>query len=188
MNVSEKLDPIRAAFQSFGHLGAQAALLEIKLRFLANKEEALEKSSFEYKASKTEQAVVEHFISAQLMTTEEAQLLKAAREIRNKFLHGSFDEAVALVEKFHGSKMPGPSVQMFRPKGDQSDFASSIQDMLNGKSVTTPVASLSLKEAGHFGWFLQACQSGAFDAGSTIISKAIAVIDRISDVHSRLKI
>lgn len=99
-----EIDPITLAYNLFSEVGGSAALMELEMRLLANKVKEIEEASFAWNVSKTEDAVIKHFTKEELLTEEEGRLLTAARDVRNKFLHGEFSTAIALVEEYFKQK------------------------------------------------------------------------------------
>lgn len=173
------------AYERIYIIGGLAALLELKTRLLADKEDNTEEHARAWNVGKTEEAVVAYFISIKMLTPEESEILKTARLVRNKFLHGDFREAIKIVEGHRGEAFSGKSVGVLNVKNKSGEeLLATLEGTLSGEVVPTPIESVDDEEGKLFGWLLQSLLSGALDEAAVLLRKAIAIIERVSDQHA----
>jgi hypothetical protein len=187
--IVEEHPLVAGAYAKFAEVGAVASLYELKVRLLADKEPATESKSTARKVSKTEEAIIKHFTDNHMLTAAEAELLTTARELRNKFLHGEFPAALAIVEDYIGKSFPESGLGVAKLEGTEGEkILEQLFAIIEGKAPLKPIRKTSIEEGRMFGWFLEAHASGALESAKLLLIAAVELIDRISLEHAMKRV
>lgn len=181
---------IERAFGLFAEVGAQAVLQELKIRILASKTPETKNEAFAFTVAVTEEAVLNHYLALKMITQEEKTLIEKARGIRNKILHCEFDEAINRIRDLKPGAASGASVGIIKIEGLKGEeLLAAIFDQAKakseGRSDYKTIESVEKTEAGIFGWFLQAIQTGALAEARQIFQDATGIIERVISESSK---
>jgi len=192
-NENKDYPPVQIALDNFGEVARLAAIQELKIRFLANKTNAIADSAYEFSVFETNKKIIEHFSNLGKLDSEKADLLLKSQTIRNKILHCKFNEAVERIEALTGSTAPGPSIQMI--KFDPNIGGEELLDTLfkahaaivKGEPGPYKDAStLSDQELGIFGGLMNCTQTGAMHMAIDIFKKSNAVLDELMNTETTI--
>lgn len=185
---------VEDAFSAFSKIGQVAVLVELKFRLLANKIPEVQNYATAKNLSETEAALLPYLLEKGLITESESNHIELSRKIRNKIFHCEFESAVRLVEELRGSSLQHGSVTGARiddlPGSNILEkilnFATSVQ---TGKSIdgTFKVENESTKQAGIFGWLIEAHTKGLLIEGQSIANDSLKIIDRVFDSLAKIE-
>src|SRR6267378_3032845 len=98
---------VEQLFAALRNTVAVGADMELRLRMLADKTPAIEHCSTARDMATVEKAIVEHF--ADRIDEPDRTLLRVARQLRNKLIHGDFTAAVGKLEELGYRPQPAMS-------------------------------------------------------------------------------
>ncbi|HUB05841.1 MAG TPA: hypothetical protein VMB50_02510 [Myxococcales bacterium] len=165
--------------RGFVPAAAHAAVLELKLRLLAGASPALQPVALEHKLEAVEDAVLDYFKSQ--LRAGEAELLVATRQMRNKLLHGAFDDLRARVATRATVADGGVKLVSL----GESPTAEGVLAALAAVEEHQKVHELPTDGGTLYGWVLECHEGGVFAAAVDQFMKASAVIDRLVELNSR---
>lgn len=180
------------AFQEFSEVGKIAVIVELKIRLLASKIPKIEEYAHSHRISETEAALLPYLVEQNLISEEEKNHLEASRRIRNKIFHCEFESAVDFIEKLRGKPLPPGAVtgaKISELEGENMlekilSFAEAVQSGKTAKG-TFKVDQTTTKEAGIFGWLVDALTKGVLQEGKQIATESLAVLDRVFDTLAK---
>jgi hypothetical protein len=106
--------PSEIFVQQYKEAAAGGAIVELKLRLLADKVPELQKLAHAVKLEDVETLIVQHFATA--LTEEEKKTLGLCRQLRNKVLHCDFRAARGKLEQL-GANTQGGDVKKVDIRG-----------------------------------------------------------------------
>jgi len=173
-------DPLGPFYAQFKDAAGHAALIELKLRMLADKIPGLERYAHEHTLANVEKQLVAWFGAE--MQKAEADLLEQVRVARNKLLHGDFRTARELL---HGLGVPEAQggVRLIEFQGrDAGGMLAQIDAAAGGEPGSFSLVSdaASTADGGIFGWLLELGNAGYFPYASEVFKRAAGLVDRLA--------
>jgi hypothetical protein len=159
--------------QHFVPAAAHAAILELKLRLLAGTVPALQSIALAERMVDVEAAVLEHFKAD--LSAEEVDLLVATRQMRNKLLHGEFDDLRRKVEQ----RAPVARGKVSRFKLPEHLTPETLIAAVMDRSTHEKVENLPTSGGTLWGWVLDSAKTGLFTQTSDQLLKALDVVDKL---------
>lgn len=159
---------------------AEGAIVELKLRLLADKIPALQKYAHAQNLEDIETEVAQHF--GRCVSEEDKKTLSLCRQLRNKVLHCNFRAAREKLEELGTEPQRGgvKSVGVFGLS--QASIIEKIRGAVAGVEGTFQyVADTSSTDPGSvFGWLLELGAAGDFHKAVDAFRDASAIVDRLS--------
>jgi hypothetical protein len=149
-------------FNHYAYVAGQGAMMELQMRLLAGRTPELASYAHDQNLDGLELKIHTHFDSK--FTAEEKEFLKKARGLRNKILHSDFKAAATKTNELSPQRQAGPSV-----------FALKLST-----SEVRPIADMTKRDAGVFGWMLECAQTGVFKEAESIFAKANQIYKRVT--------
>lgn len=159
---------------------AEGAIVELKLRLLADKIPALQKYAHAQKLEDIETEVARYFGTS--VSDEDKRALFLCRQLRNKVLHCNFRAARDKLEEL-GDKPGRGGVKAVNVSGlSGASLAEKIRGAVAGvKGTFQYVADTSSTNPGSvFGWLLELGAAGDFRKAVDAFKNASAIVDRLS--------
>ena len=172
--------PILAMFlEPFKAAAAEGAAVELKLRLLAGKVPSLQKYAHTKHLGDIEDDLAKHFGDA--LSADEKETLRLCRQLRNKVLHSDFRAARDKLKELGMETQPGGAVKIDLPNPTIAELSKKLAGV---KAGTEGVAAhtLSMEEAGIYGWLLEAGSAGDFEKASNAFKSAAAIADRLANI------
>ena len=158
---------------------AEGAIVELKLRMLADRIPTLQKFAHEEKLEDVEKAVALHFGAA--ISQSDKDKLRICRQLRNKILHSEFRAVRNRIEEHGGSRSIGgvKKIDVAGLSGQQ--IASLLVGVLDNRAGTFEfVADTRGSDPGEiFGWLLELWNGGDFHMAVSAFKETCDVIDRL---------
>ena len=161
----------------------EGALVELKLRLLADKVPALQKFAHQQRLQDVEAAIVECY--GTFLLEADKGTLKTCCQLRNKILHCDFSAAREKLEAL-GFKPRSGGVRRVDVAGLSGP---QIRDKLaaafaNIPGTSEPVAE-GMTKAPHsiYGWLLEMGNGGDFQLGANAFRAATAIVDKLIDIN-----
>jgi len=148
-------------FNQYAQLAGSAALVELKLRLLADLIPELQHLAHTKDLSVLEDAITNHY-RGQL--GDQIELITKARQLRNKILHSDFKAATNKIEEASPGLLKKDTVTMLKL---QSGELKSVSDS-------------SKREGRVFGWLLDAMSSGLFTEAGQLFGDAYKLLDGLT--------
>jgi hypothetical protein len=177
------LSPFTGKFlEQYKAAAAEGAIVELKMRLLADKIPALQKYAHEKNLSNVEAEVTKHFRTS--LTDADIETLCLCRRLRNKILHCDFRVARDKLEELNVPR-PHRGVQKLDVRclsGAQvAEEVASAKAGVEGAFVY--VADTQTTEPGSiFGWLYEMGQGGDFHNAATAFAGAEAIVDRLANL------
>src|SRR5260370_30723653 len=170
--MTKYLGPYKAAV-------GEGAVLELKLRVLANQVHELRKYAHAQKLEEVEAAIIAHYGAR--IAKEEAEVLERCRALRNKILHCNFRVARQKLAELGTTVQPAgiKTVDVRGLSGKQ--MREKVERMVAGVQGTFEYVADSAAAADDiYVWLLEAGEAGDFDEAVRIFAKASAILDRLA--------
>lgn len=158
---------------------AEGAVVELKLRLLADKIPALQKYAHEKSIANIELEVAQHF--ANFLSEEDNKTLSLCRQLRNKIFHANFSEARSKLVALGGRAQRGGVIKVGSSGLSSIKPAEKITNAISGVEGTFEyIADTETSKPGSiFGWLLEITESGDLLQSIDAFKKAVAIIDRL---------
>ena len=160
---------------------AEGAVLELRLRLLADKIPALQQYAHAH-LEDVETEISKHFIG--VLLKKDIETFALCRRLRNKVLHCDFRAARDKLEKLTATVRRGDVKKI-----DISGLASGavvqkLRAANDGVAGTFEyVADTSSTAPGSvFGWLLELGQAGDFNEATRVFKEAVRIIDRLTNI------
>lgn len=157
---------------------AEGAVIELKLRLLADKVPGLQKWARAKKLEDIEVEVVRYFDGA--LSEEDKKTLRFCRQLRNKILHCDFNE-VRHKLKQSGRSTRSVGVRKCDVSGlSGNELVAKIHGFIAGVKGTFEYVSDASKNSGHiFGWLLEMGAGGDFRLATGVFKEATAIVNQL---------
>jgi hypothetical protein len=165
--------------QQYKAAAAEGAVYELRMRLLADKIPALQKSAYGARLEGVEELIVGHFASA--LAEEEQALLKSCRQLRNKVLHCDFAAARRKLEELGTSPQHGnvKRVDIRGLSGRQTiDKIGDVRANVIGSFQY--VGAWPTTAGAIFAWLIEAGVAGDFKLAADSFARAAGVIERLA--------
>jgi hypothetical protein len=158
---------------------AEGALLELRLRLLADKVPELQSFAHRERLEDVEDLIVKHF--ADMMNDDEKELLKLCRQLRNKILHCDFRSARHKLEAL-GAGPERSNVKKLNVQGlTGAQMAEKIAAAAGDTAGTFEyVADKASGPGTVFGWLLEVGAAGDFVRAIGCFARAAVIVDRLA--------
>jgi hypothetical protein len=166
--------------QQYKAAAAEGAILELRLRLLADKVPELQQyARGQIKLVDVETAVVQHFVSC--ITEEEETTLELCRQLRNTILHCDFWAARDKLEQV-GVATQRANVKKVDICGlSGAQMAAKITDAVaNVEGTFEHVADTPSEPGKVFGWLMEAGSAGDFIQAAKVFAHGAAIVDRLA--------
>jgi hypothetical protein len=162
----------------------EGAVLELKMRLLANKVPRLRPFVDEHLEDVEEQIITA--FAKHLSDTEQAQL-QTCRQLRNKVLHCDFPKARSKLHELGAPKVRG-GIRQFRFNSQTPEgIAKDLEDAAPGRVAGREVADMTSKaEANIYGWLLELGTAGDFQRAADVFRVACGILDRLFEASNGL--
>lgn len=172
------LSPPHADFlEQFKLASGEGAVVELKLRLLADKIPTLQRFAHAQKLEDIEKEIVQHFGDA-LSETDKCTLA-LCRQLRNKILHCNFSVAREQLATL-GVSPQAAGVRMITGIAANEIRAKVERAIVQNQG--TPVSGLSATQPGSVsGWLLEAGAAGDFMKAVSAFRSAAAIVDRLAN-------
>lgn len=180
--MSNKSSIIDKYISSFKEAAGAGAVVELKMRLLADKIPALKKCAHSQRLENIETDLIEHFGAG--MSDQDKEALRLCRQLRNKVLHSDF---CAVRDKLGDLGHAPPSGSVVKiglsDKVTVAGGASKIEAVKAGTEGVRVADTKSTGEGGLFGWLLEAGNSGDFEKAADAFKKAEGIVERLSKIE-----
>jgi hypothetical protein len=167
--------------QQFKDAAAEGAIVELRMRLLADKVPALQTLAHAEHLVDVETLIVEHFFSA--LKDDEKEALRLCRQLRNKVLHCNFHAARKALNQL-GVDTERGNVKKIDIRGPTAgdELVEKINSATRGDKTTfTYVADSGDKPGSVYGWLMEAGEAGDFIKAAAAFKEAAAIIDRLAN-------
>lgn len=170
--------PYKKFLEQYKFAAGEGAVVELKLRLLADKEPSLQRFAHAPRLEDIEKVVEKHFANA--LTDDEKTTLALCRKLRNKILHCNFGVARERLDDLRAEPqsagvrkvdLTGIKANEIRPKVEQA-IAGSHGTLVSGSPTTQPGSV--------FGWLLEVGAAGDFLKAVSAFRNAAAIVDRLA--------
>lgn len=165
--------------EAYKEAAGEGAIIELKMRLLANKISELQDFACAYKLEDVEAQIVCYF--ANEISEQDCQALRLCRQLRNKVLHCDFHAARGKLAEL-GVPTGYGGVQKVDIQGLSSrQIEQKIGEVSSGKVniAQTIAGSSSTKEGTVYGWLLELGMAGDFTQASNAFKAAAVIVDRL---------
>lgn len=172
--------PINPFLEAYKVAAGEGAIIELKMRLLANKVPELQDFAYKKELVDVESQIVVHF--ANDLTEQDCQMLRLCRQLRNKVLHCDFYAARGKLAELGVSSSGQGSVQRVDVLGlSGRQIAEKISDVVSGATdITQFVANTSsTREGSIYGWLLELGNAGDFTKATEAFKAAALIVDRL---------
>jgi hypothetical protein len=158
---------------------AEGAIVELKIRLLADKVPQLQQFAHNKTLSNVETLITKHFAAS--LSEEEARTLDLCRVLRNKILHCDFRAAREKLEQL-GITTPRGRVRMTDIQGL---FGPETIERIAGVAANRPgtfqnVSDLAFSPGTVLGWLIELGVAGDFTGAADCFVRAAAILDRLA--------
>lgn len=169
-------------FEQFKVAAGEGALVELKLRLLADKLPLLQHLAHAQQLEDIEKEVAIHF--ATKLTDEEKDILALCRKLRNKVLHCNFSVARERLGEL-GAEPQSAGVRKIDLGGvGASGIRAKVEQAIVQNQGSLVSETPTKQPAGVFGWLLEAGAAGDFIAAASAFRNAAAIVDRLASEGS----
>jgi len=158
---------------------ADGAVIELKLRLLADKTPGLQEYAHVQKLEDIEAEVARHFGSS--LSEADKKTLSLCRQLRNKVLHCNFRAARDKLEELGVETRRGGVTRVDVSGLSSAAMVDRIRDSIAGTPAAFEyVADISSTEPGSvFAWLIELGIAGDFRQASEAFRSAAAIVDRL---------
>lgn len=160
----------------------EGAIVELKLRLLADKIPALQQFAHQQRLQDVETAIAQHF--GTVLSAEDMSTLKVCRQLRNKLLHCDFNVAREKLEKL-GARPRSGGVRKVDVSGlsGRQMREKLVAAFANSPGTSEIVADIETQKPGSiFGWLLEMGNGGDFQLAENAFIAAAAIVDRLISI------
>jgi hypothetical protein len=165
--------------QQYKEAAAEGAIVELRLRILANKVPELRKFAHEQNLKDVETPITQHFAAS--LTEEDKSTLMNCRQLRNKILHCDFRAARKKLNDL-GVKTQRGNIK----KADASGLSAAqlVEQMervfADDESAFEYVSDSAVGADDIFAWLLEVGNAGDFIEATRAFEQAAAIVDRLA--------
>lgn len=174
------INPVAVFFEEYKLASGEGAVVELKLRLLADKVPSLQRFAHAQKLEDIENEIARYF--GQALSEQEKNTLALCRQLRNKILHCNFSVARETLVKL--GKVPQSSgvrrVDLAGLNGAQM-LAKTKAAMAGDQGTFENVSVSATTSPGNvFGWLLEIGQGGDLPKAVQAFRDAAGIIDRLA--------
>lgn len=165
--------------QQYKAAAAEGAIIELRLRLLADKVPELRKFAHDKRLKDVENLIAQHF--AQGLTDDEKRTLELCRQLRNKILHCDFRAARNKLEQLGANPQPGQVKKIDIHDLSGTQMREKITKAFVGVEGTFEYVADSAAAPGSvFGWLMEVGRAGDFNHAVDAFAHAAAIVDRLA--------
>jgi hypothetical protein len=165
--------------QQYKAAAAEGAIIELRLRVLANKVPELREFAHEKKLLDVETPITRHFAAA--LTEEEKSTLALCRELRNKILHCDFRAARKKLGELGAETRRGNVMKVDVQALSGAQIAEKMTRVVKNVEGTSEYVADSAPGADDiYGWLWDAGAGGDFIQAVSAFARAAAIVDRLA--------
>lgn len=171
---------------AYKEAAGEGAIIELKMRLLANKVTELRDFACVKNLEDVESQIVVHF--ANELTEQDCQTLRLCRQLRNKVLHCDFHAARGKLAELGVSSSGQGGVQRVDVSGlSGRQIAETISAVVSGTtSIAKSMADTSsTREGSVYGWLLELGNAGDFTNATEAFKAAAVIVDRLIESTPR---
>ncbi len=172
--------PVEAFEYQYKVAAGEGAIVELKIRLLADKIPALQQLAHDQKLENVELLIAEQFPDH--LAAEEIETLKLCRQFRNKILHCDFRTARTKLQQL-GIETQHGEVKLvnIRQVSSPEQFVAKIAAVkANVPGSFEYVSDLPDKAGSVFGWLIELGSAGDFVRAAECFAHAAGIIDRLA--------
>ena len=163
--------------EQFKVAAAEGAVVELKLRLLADKLPSLQRLAHTQQLEDIEKEVAIHFANA--LSEDEKTTLALCRKLRNKILHCNFSVARERLSDL-GVEPKSAGVRKIDLGANANEVRAKVEQAI-AENQGTLVSEAPTKQPGIvFGWLLEAGAAGDFLKAASAFRNAAAIVDRLA--------
>lgn len=167
--------------EKFKVAAGEAALCELRLRLLAGKVPALVDCALNPKSFEVEKRVKDHF--KEVLSEEDLQLIEKSRQLRNKLLHGDFQQARQKLQELGRPQRSGGVRRINFDRGaEAAGMVKALAEGLSGERGQLVADSASTQEGTVYGWLLEVASSGDLREANDIFDRMTVLLNRLLEV------
>lgn len=161
-----------------GEMIAEGAVLELRMRLLANKVSAL-RPYVDERLEDIEEQIIALF--AKELRDKEPELLRLCRQLRNKVLHCDFPKARSKLHELGAPQVRGGVREIKITDSSPEGLVKHLTDAASDKPGSfRHVADLTSKaDRNVFGWLLELGQAGDFGRAAEVFRVASRIVERL---------
>ena len=169
-------------FDQYKLASSEGAVLELKLRLLADKIPQLQEFAHAQKLEDIESEISRHFGEA--LSHHEKSTLGLCRQLRNKILHCNFSVARETLALLGIEPQPGGVRKVDLSLLTATQMAAKTQRAIAGQQGALEYVSMSqtINPGSVFGWLLEMGSAGDFSKAAQAFQEAAAIVDRLANV------
>jgi hypothetical protein len=172
---------IDTIWHNFKQASGEGAVYELRMRLLADKIPALQKTAYDDRLENVETLIIGHF-GNDLSDVEKAAL-KLSRQLRNKILHCDFKAARDKLQELSIAPQNGGVRKIDAVGLSGNEMIQKILDATNNVPGTSINVADTKPEAGNiFSWLIESGLSGDFPQAITAFAATIKIIDRLASL------
>jgi hypothetical protein len=164
--------------QQYKRAAAEGALVELRLRLLADKVPQLQSIAHDEKLWKVENLIAQHFANA--LTDEEKEALGLCRELRNKVLHCDFRAARGKLEQLGADAQRGNTKRVALHGLLGTQMAEKIARVEAGDATAFEYVANSQGPGTVFAWLIEAGAAGDFNQAANAFARASEILHRLA--------
>ena len=174
------LSPPHAAFlEQFKLASGEGAVVELKLRLLADKIPTLQRFAHAQTLQGIENEIAQHFGHA--LSEAEKSTLALCPELRNKILHCNFSVARERLADL-GAEPQSASVRKIDLTGiGANEMRAKVEQAIVQNQGTFVSGSPTTQPGSVFGWLLEVGAAGDFQNAVSAFRNAAAIVDRLAN-------
>jgi hypothetical protein len=170
--------------QQYKRAAAEGALVELRLRLLADKVPELRSIAHDERLERVETLIGEHFADA--LTIDEKAALGLCRQLRNKVLHCDFRAARGKLEELGADTRRGNVKRIDFQGLSGTQMAEKIARVEAGDEAAFEyVANLRAEPGSVFGWLIEAGEAGDFNQAIDAFARASEIVHRLACIDWR---
>lgn len=174
--------PVEIFEHQYKAAAGEGAIIELKMRLLADKVPELQKFAHDQRLEDVETLIANHFTNA--LTAEEKTTLAVCRQLRNKILHCDFCSARQKLEQL-GIATQSAEVKKVDIRGLSAEQM--IEKIAAVKTNTVGafeyVADLPFQAGSVFAWLIELGVAGDFIQAVKCFAGAAAIIDKLAMIN-----
>jgi hypothetical protein len=165
--------------RQYKEAAAGGALIELRLRLLADKIPELQKLAHDVRLEDVETLIVQHFATA--LSEDEKTTLRVCRQLRNKVLHCDFRAVRGKLEQLGADTQRG-NVKRVDIRGlSGTQMAEKIVRVeAEDKTAFEYVADSGAGPGSVFGWLIEAGEAGDFNQATDAFARAAVIVHRLA--------
>jgi hypothetical protein len=164
--------------QRYKRAAGEGALVELRMRMLADKVPELQSVAHDQLLVKVETLICEHF--AATLTPDEKTTLELCRQLRNKVLHCDFRAARGKLEQLGTEPQSGGAKRVALHGLLGTQMAEKLASAGTGDETAFEYVADSRGPGTVFAWLIEAGGAGDFDQAADAFARASEIVNRLA--------